>query len=402
MTEPRPDRVCVTGPLMAFAGGFHACLVERGYSLTSVQFHLQLLAHLSRWMQAKGLDVDGLSVGVAERFLAERRGQGYASRISPRGLRPLLDYLQALGVVSGGGAVEATEVDRLVAEFCGYLLEERGLVAGSVQLYARIARRFLAERSEPLVHDLARLSGAEINAFVLREARRVTPRTAETVVCALRALLRFLHVQGWIATPLASGVPSVPQRRENLPCGLPAGQVTLLLESCDRSTKIGCRDYAILMLLARLGLRAGEVAGLRLDDVDWRASEIVVCGKRSRIDRLPLSGDVGDALADYLCRARPRGFGRTVFLRAQAPIRGLSGDAVSEVVVRACRRVGIAPARAHRLRHTIATEMLRSGAGLGEIAQVLRHQSLEVTAVYAKVDRQALSRLALPWPGAQS
>ena len=177
-----------------------------------------------------------------------------------------------------------------------------------------------------MADDLARLSGAEVNAFVLREAVRVRPRTAETVVCALRALLRFLHVQGWIATPLATGVPSVPQRRENLPRGLPAGQVTLLLESCDRSTKVGCRDYAILMLLARLGLRAGEVAGLRLDDVDWRASELVVRGKRSRIDRLPLPGDVGEALADYLCRVRPRGFGRTVFLRAQAPVGGLSGD----------------------------------------------------------------------------
>jgi integrase/recombinase XerD len=131
--------------------------------------------------------------------------------------------------------------------------------------------------------------------------------------------LRFLHVQGWIATPLASGVPSVPQRRENLPRGLPAGQVALLVESCDRSTIIGCRDYAILMLLARLGLRAGEVAGLRLDDVDWRVSEIVVCGKRSRIDRLPLSGDVGDALADYLCRARPRGFGRTCSCERRLP-----------------------------------------------------------------------------------
>jgi integrase len=156
------------------------------------------------------------------------------------------------------------------------------------------------------------------------------------------------------------------------------------------------------MLLGRLGLRCGEVAALRLDDVDWRAGEIVVCGKRSRIDRLPLPGDVGEALADYLSRARPRGFGRTVFLRAQAPLDGLSGDAVSEVVVRACRRAGIAPVRAHRLRHTIATEMLRRGAGLTEIGQVLRHHSIEATATYAKVDRAALSRLAVPWPGAQS
>lgn len=402
MTEPRPDRVRVTGPLVPFADGFHAHLVERGYSLTSVQFHLQLLANLSRWMEAERLDGLGLSAAVLERFLAERRRRGYAKRISPRGLRPLLDYLAALGVLSAAAGVAPTEVDRLLEEFSGYLLEERGLVADSVQLYVRIARRFLGERSEPLADDLARLSGAEINAFVLREAVRVRPRTAETVVCALRALLRFLHVQGWIATPLANGVPSVPQRREDLPRGLPPGQVTLLLASCDRSTRVGCRDYAVLMLLARLGLRAGEVAGLRLDDVDWRASEFVIRGKRSRIDRLPLPDDVGEALADYLCRARPRGFGRTVFLRAQAPLGRISGDAVSEVVVRACRRAGIAPARAHRLRHTIATEMLRRGAGLAEIGQVLRHQSLEVTAVYAKVDRQALSRLALPWPGGES
>jgi integrase/recombinase XerD len=332
MTEPRPDRVRVSGPLAVFADGFRVHVVERGYAPCSAQFHLQLLAHLSRWMQAEGLEADGLSPGVLERFLTDRRRQSYASRISPRGLS----------------------------------------------------------------------SGAEVNAFVLREARRVRPRTAETVACALRALLRFLHVRGWIATPLAEAVPSVAQRREDLPRGLPAGQVTLLLESCDRSTTVGCRDYAILMLLARLGLRAGEVAGLALDDVDWRASELVVCGKRSRIDRLPVPHDVGEALADYLCRARPRGFGRTVFVRSHTPLGRLSGDAVSEVVVRACRRAGIAPARAHRLRHTIATEMLRAGAGLGEIGQVLRHQSLEVTAVYAKVDRRALSRLALPWPGAQS
>ena len=253
-----------------------------------------------------------------------------------------------------------------------------------------------------MADELARLSAAEINAFVLRESRRVRPRTAETVVCALRALLRFLHVTGWIATPLATGVPSVPQRREDLPRELPAGQVELLLTSCDRSTPVGCRDYAILILLARLGLRAGEVAGLRFEDVDWRASEIVIRGKRSRTDRLPLPHDVGDALADYLCRARPSGFGRTVFLRAKAPVDGLSGDGVSEVVVSACKRAGIPPVRAHRLRHTIATEMLRRGAGLGEIGQVLRHQSLEVTAVYAKVDRRALSRLALPWPGGKS
>lgn len=398
MTKPRPDRSRVSGPLASFADGFCAHLAERGYAPRSAQFHVQLVAELSGWMQTEGLDVAGLAPGAVERFWGDRRRRGEASRITPRRLVPLLGYLEGLGVLPAATDVAPREVDRLVEEFCGYLVEERGLVAGSVRLYAGVARRFLKDRSEPLADDLARLSGAEVNAFVLREARRVRPRTAETVVCALRALLRYLHVHGWIAMPLAAGVPSVPQRREDLPRGLAPGQVTRLLASCDRTTKIGCRDYVILMLLARLGLRSGEVAGLQVDDVDWRAGEVVIRGKRSRFDRLPLPGDVGEALADYLWRARPRGFGRTVFLRSLAPVEGLSGDGVSEVVVRACGRAGIAPARAHRLRHTIATEMLAHGAGLAEIGQVLRHQSLEVTAVYAKVDRSALSRLALPWP----
>jgi integrase len=402
MTKPRPDRVRVSGPLASFADGFGACLAEQGYTPCAVQFDLQLLAHLSRWMQAEGVDAGALSPVVAERFLVERRRQGYASRISPKGLRPLLGFLDGAGVLPAAEAVARTPADRLLEEFCGYLRDERGLVAGSVQLHARIARRFLEERPDPLADALARLPGGEINAFVLRESRRVRPRTAEMVVCALRALLRFLYVQGWITSPLAAAVPSVPQRRENLPRGLPPRQVAVLLGSCDRSARAGRRDFAVLMLLARLGLRCGEVAALRLDDVDWRAGEIVVRGKRSRLDRLPLPGDVGEALGDYLSRARPRGFGRTVFLRAQAPLGGLSGDAVSEVAVRACRRAGIAPVRAHRLRHTIATQMLRGGAGLTEIAQVLRHQSIKATAICAKVDRAALSRLALPWPGDQS
>lgn len=401
MTVPMPDRVRVSGPLALFADGFHVELGAQGYAPYGVQFQLQLLAHLSRWMQAQGVDVGELSPVIVERFLAERRGQ-YASGISLKGLRPLLGYLDGLGLLPVAEESARAPIDELLDRFCGFLREERGLVAGSIALYERIARRFLAQYPEPLADALAQLTGAEINAFVLGEVARVRPRTVETVVCALRALLRFLHVQGWIARPLASVVPSVPQRRENLPRGLPAGQAELLLSSCDRATSAGSRDYAIVLMLSRLGLRAGEVAGVTLDDIDWRLGEIVIRGKRSRIDRLPLPAEVGEALAEYLSRGRPRGFGRTVFLRVQAPLGAMSGDAVSEVVIRACRRAGIPPVRAHRLRHTIATEMLRAGAGLTEIGQVLRHQSPNVTAVYAKVDRQALSRLALPWPGTLS
>jgi hypothetical protein len=199
------------------------------------------------------------------------------------------------------------------------------------------------------------------------------------MVCALRSLLRFLHVQGWIASPLASAVPSIPRRREDLPRGLAAGHVQRLLDGCDRATSVGRRDFAILTLLSRLGLRRGEVAGLRLDDVDWRTGEIVIHGKGSRIDRLPLPRDVGEALVGYLRSGRPRGFGRALFRRSCAPIAGVSSAAVSSVVVRACERAGIPPVGAHALRHTLAAELLRRGAALPEIGQVLRHRSLETT-----------------------
>jgi site-specific recombinase XerD len=388
--------------LVSFADGFRVHLVERGYLPSSARSHLELLADLSRWMEAEELDVVDVTPLVVERFLVDRRRRGRRSRLSPKGLRPLLEYLRGLGVLPAGVSEGATAVDQLVERFCAYLVDERGLAPGSVRLYAQVADRFLGERPAPLADALADLAASDIYALVLRESRRVKPRTAETVVCALRALLRFLHVHGFIAVPLADAVPSVPQRRENLPRGLPAGDVALLLGSCDRATAIGRRDYAILVLLARLGLRCGEVAALELDDVDWWAGELVIHGKRFRTDRLPLPNDVGEALADYLSRARPPGFGRTVFLRAIAPLTGLSGDAVSEVVHRACGRAGITPVRAHRLRHTVATELLRRGAALPEIGQVLRHHSVESTAVYAKVDRAALSDLALPWPGTRS
>jgi integrase/recombinase XerD len=401
MADPAPDRVRVSGPLASFADGFRVHLVGQGYSLWSAQFQLLLVAHLSRSMDAEGLDVAQLTPSVVESFLAERRSQGYVTRLSPRGIRPLLGYLDGLGVLPAGEDA-CSPVDRLVDEFRRYLLEERALAAGSVGLYEPVARVFLEERSEPIDADLARLSGVEVNAFVLRESRRRGRASALTMVCALRSLLRFLHVRGLIAMSLATAVPSIPRRREDLPRGLAAGQVRSLLESCDRATSVGRRDSAILTLLARLGLRRGEVARLELEDLDWRAGEIVIRGKGSRIDRLPLAGDVGEALADYLCHGRPAGFGRTVFLSSCAPRVGLSSAAVSSVVVRACGRAGIPPVSAHALRHTLASELLRRGAALAEIGQVLRHRSLETTAIYAKVDRAALSRLALPWPGGES
>lgn len=403
MAMPAPDRVRVSGPLATFADGFLVDLVEQqGYRLWPAQRHLEFLASVSQWMETEGVGVAELTPAAVERFVAARRRAGYRSSASPKSLRPLMGYLGGLGVLPAGDGEPLTPVARLLAEFRHYLLVERALTPGSVGVYEPVARLFLEERSEPIGEDLARLSGREIHAFVLREARQRGQRSAETMVCALRSLLRFLHVQGWIATPLATAVPSVRRRGEGLPRGLAAGQVRQLLESCDRDTPAGRRDLAILMLLARLGLRRGEVAALELDDVDWRAGEIAIRGKRSRIDRLPLPDDVGEALVDYLCDGRPRGFGRRLLLPTRAPYRELSPSAITAVVMRACKRAGLTPVGAHRLRHTIATELLRRGAGLPEIGQLLRHQSIDTTAIYAKVDRRALSRLALAWPGSKS
>jgi integrase/recombinase XerD len=399
-SQGAPDRVRVAGPLAGFADGFRVHLVEQGYSLWGAQEQLYLLAQVSRWMEAEGVQLVAVTPARVDQYIVWRRGQGYLSSLSPKSLRRLFGYLDGLGVLPGEDAAPSP-VEQLLEEFRGYLLAERGMAAGSVWLYERVARLFLEERSEPLRDDLARLSGAEINVFVLREARRRSQWSAVTVVSALRALLRFLHVQGLIAEPLAPAVPSVARRQEDLPRGLQSGQVRLLLDSCDRSTPVGLRDHAILLLLSRLGLRGGEVAGLELDDVDWRAGEIVIRGKGSRVDRLPLPDDAGIALADYLRHGRPRGFGRAVFLTACAPLTGVSRGAVSDIVVRACERAGVLPVGCHCLRHTVASELLSRGAGLAEIGQVLRHRDLRTTAVYAKVDRRALAGLALGWPGSE-
>jgi site-specific recombinase XerD len=400
MSQPALDRVRVIGPLAGFVDGYRADLAERGYSPAGARDQLYLLAQVSRWLEAEGLEPAALtSATVLERYVAWRREQGYRSSLSPRSLRGVLGYLDGLGVLARDGAGRSA-VDELLDSFGCYLLQERGLAALTVRPYERIARLFLAERSEPLADDLARLSGADVNTFVLRESRR-SPRSSANMVCGLRALLRFLHVQGLIAEPLAASVPSVARRREDLPRGLTPGQVRLLLDSCDRRTAAGRRDYAILVLLSRLALRCGEVAALELDDVDWRAGELVIRGKGSRIDRLPLPVDVGEALADYLRQGRPRGFGRTVFVTACAPVTAVSRSTINDLIVRACKRAGMPPVGAHRLRHTVASELLARGAGLREIGQVLRHQDLGTTAIYAKVDRAALSSLALPWPGSE-
>jgi integrase len=248
--------------------------------------------------------------------------------------------------------------------------------------------------------DWAGLTGVEVTEFVVAACPGRAVGTAKLIVCALRSLLRWLHLTGEIPVPLAGAVPAVAGwRLTGLPKGLTAPQLRALLASCDRRTATGRRDYAVLLLLSRLGLRAGEVAALELGDIDWRCGQIQVRGKGNRIERLPLPADVGAAVAAYLRRGRPgTALDRAVFVRVHAPHRTLTTGGITMIVFDNAARAGLGKVHAHRLRHTTATEMLQAGSPLAEVGQVLRHRSALTTAIYAKVDRDALGTLARPWP----
>ena len=397
-----PDRVRVTGPLAVFNSGFAAELVRLGYRPNASANQLQLMAHLSRWMTQRGLAADGLTASMLADFLAARRAAGYRLWLSSKALSPLLEYLRGVGVTpverdpEPGGAVEM-----LLARYRGYLLGERGLSAATAALYAHLTRPLLASWMVDGELDAASLSAADVIGFVRMSCPGRAVGTAKLIVTAARSLLGFLHVEGVIGSPLASAVPSVAGGTGlGVPRGLEPEAAARLLACCDRSSPMGRRDYAMLVLLARLGLRAGEVCSLRLDDIDWRAGELVVTGKGHRIERLPLPVDVGEAVAEYLCDGRPAtAEGRTVFVRFRAPHRSLTVSGVTDTVRRTAARAGLGCLRARQLRHTAATAMVQAGAALPEVGQVLRHRRLLTTSIYAKVDIEGLRELARPWPG---
>ncbi len=392
----------VHSPLDGYVDGFRDELLRLGYTPLTAAGHVRLMAHLSRWLAREALPASALTSSTVDRYFAERRAAGYYNERTPRALQPLMSYLRRLGVVPTEPPRTPTgPLEVLLSQYQDYLLVERGLVASTAALDVRLARPFLATRMcADGQLDLAGLSAGEVATFVVSQARQ-QPRSVKRIVTALRSLLRFAHVAGLIDRPLADGVPSpAGWTLTSLPKGLDPAQVAALLAGCDRSTATGCRDFAILTLLVRLGLRAGEIATLRLDEVDWRHGELTVRGKGHREDRLPLPADVGQAIVDYLQRARPdTAQGRTVFVRAQAPYLALTSHGVITVVGIAGRRAGLGNIAAHRLRHTAATAMLHAGGSLAEIGQVLRHRRALTTALYAKVDTDGLRMLARPWPG---
>jgi site-specific recombinase XerD len=397
----------VDGPLAPYADGFRAELERLGYTPLTAAVHMRLMAHLSRWLAREGTEAPGLTPAMVDAYFAERRAAGYRGHVTGRALQPLLGYLRRLAVAPAPvAAVAADPGERLLVRYREYLIAERSLTGTTADLNVRMVRPFLASRAAAKDGslDLKHLTAGEVTAFVVTQSRR-QPKSVKRMVTALRSLLGFLHVEGIIGQPLATAVPSAAGwTQTGLPKALDGDQVAALLASCDPRTRTGRRDLAILTLLARLGLRAGEVAALRLDDIDWRRGEITVRGKGNRHDRLPLPAvagrcwpmladagrcwpmlaDAGQRIVAYLQDGRPgTAQGRAVFVRAQAPYRALASNAVTTVVVCAGRRAGLGVIGAHRLRHSAATAMLRSGGSLTEIGQTLRHARPLTTAIYA-------------------
>jgi integrase/recombinase XerD len=393
-------RSFVRGPLEPHIPGFAEELLRQGYTRTSAEQHVCFLAHLDRWMSAEGVGLGQLTGPVIERYLEARRAAGYVEYRSLKALRPLLGYLCPLGVLPVEGQPQRGPVEELLGHYREYLVGERGLTAGTARGYMDFVRPFVVSRVRGDVLELAGIATADVIGFVLSACPGRAVGSAKLIVCALRSLLRWLHLTGQIPASLTGAVPSVAGwRLSSLPKGLEWGELRRLLASCDRRTSTGRRDYAVMLLLSRLGLRAGEVARLGLDDIDWRHGEVVIVGKGNRGERLPLPDDVGAAIAAYLRRGRPTtAEGRSVFVRVHAPHRALTNGGVTMIVSDAAQRAGLAKMHAHRLRHTAATAMLRAGSPLPEIGQVLRHRSMLTTAIYAKVDRDALAVLARPWP----
>jgi integrase/recombinase XerD len=397
---PDPTHVRFTGPLSRFAAGLAEELVRLGYTATSAVGVLQLAAHLSRWLDSEDVGLGDVSGPVIERFLAARRA-AYTSHYSLQALNPVLGYLRREGLVPVEPVpMLSSPIETVLARYRRYLIEDRGLSSPVTDAYSHWVTPFVQDvTGTETAAGLVGLTAVDVTEFLTTHLPLMTRKTAQMTACALRSFLRFLHDQGILKIALADAVPAVAHRRlSGLPQPLNQAEVIALLGSCDRSTPVGRRDFAVITVLHRLGLRCGELSGLRLDDVDWQAGVLTIHGKGDRTDRLPLPVDVGSAIVDYLRDGRPETTARTLFVKAVAPHTPLAYSGLSCIVARAAQRGGLGTIHAHRLRHTAASRVLNAGASLEEVSHLLRHASPATTAIYAKTDQTRLAALARPWP----
>ncbi len=391
------------GPLSLYINPYLAQVREQGYAVGSLYEQVHVLKVCDRWMKRTGRDVRDLNETALRDCLRRVSRRGYGKNAGASTLRRLLELLRSIGAAPPPRTELPGQMEQLIGRYERFLLDERNLVPNSIAHFRLFARRFLTERFGDRSLKLSTLRAPDVTAFIQRHAHDHGPFYARHLVRTTRSFLRYLQYKGLVDADFSLAVPKVARwRLSTLPKHLPATQVRQVLRHCDRKTALGRRDYAILLLLARLGLRAGEVVKLRLEDIDWETAQITVCGKGGRWSELPLPADVAKAIAHYLRHDRPRCASRRLFIREYAPIDGFHGaNAIASLVKRALKRAGVVSARkgAHLLRHSLATDLLRKGASLDEIGEVLRHRSSDTTAIYAKVDLKSLRALALPWPG---
>lgn len=392
-------RVRVSGPLADQAGGLIEDLTGRGYGDKSTVEHVRRLARLSRWLEHEQLDPMVVDEQLVEAMVAAFHADGHGRALTARSFRLVLGLLRSSEVVPPPAVMAVTPTTRLLEGYRGYLLVERGLMGSTVTGYLATAAWFMTEVCGDDPARVAGLSAGDVSGFVLTVAQVRGPRSVNEAVVGVRSLLRYFHTSGLIDRPLAQATPWLARgRMSSLPRTLAPGTGELLVASCDPDTLVGVRDRAVITLLVRLGLRVGEVTAMELGDIDWRRGEVMIRSKGGWRDPLPLPVDVGDSLAGYLARRGPAPEFRAVFMRVRAPRGPLAMTDVRAVVRRACKRVGIVDTSTHRLRHGAAAAMLRNGAPLHEIGQVLRHRDIETTAVYAKVDFATLATVTQPWP----
>lgn len=395
-----------TGPLTPYVESYVESLREQGYSKCSSCQQIRLVFDFSRWLGEQGVTIRQIATNQIACYLRHRSRQRRPKKGDQPALRRFLELLHRTGVVPEECAVPAPKnpAERYTQRYASYLQRDRALAASTVVAYCGFAIPFLTTCFGCGQVRLKDLTAIDVIRFVQSQARHLHPKRAHLLTVAMRSLLRYARYQGDIKLDLAAAVPRVALWTVgSVPRAISRQHIDAVLARCDRRRPVGRRDFAILLMLARLGLRAGEIAALTLEDVDWQAGHISIRGKGNRQCRLPLPCDVGRAIVDYLRHGRPRSSAsRSVFLRAKAPFDAFSGQqSVGAIVKRALERAGVQSRSkgAHQFRHALAIQMLQNGASLGEIGDLLRHRRVDTTRIYAKVDLTSLRTLALPWPG---
>jgi site-specific recombinase XerD len=390
--------------LVPYLDSFARHLDEQGFKRRLISRQIRVTANFSKWLETEEVAAQDVTDEHIERFFQGPRRPQAIQRGECATLRRCIDFLLELGVIHPlPHPRETTPIQQAVDTFRTYLRQERGLSDKTLIQYSPFIERFLFERFGHGALELAALRAGDVVEFIKQQATHLSPARAKVATTALRAYLRYLHACGEIELDLVTAVPTVPNwSLSAIPRAIAPEHLQAVFAHCPRDTSVGRRDYAILMLLARLGLRSSEIVALTLESIDWESGSIAVASKGNQATSLPMPVEVGEAIADYLRHGRPPSSSRALFLRACAPIRGLGAQqTIATIVSAAIERAGIETRHrgSHQFRHALASDLLRHGATLNEIGSVLRHRHTKTTHLYAKVDFAALRPLSLPWPG---